>query len=183
MKFSLKDRASKGMALANKRNELIIKQNLKYEVILGDDHEWSWWYQLPQATSTETTDAIQMGFNACNVMSVDPKSVLEKAFCDPLAAIGGVLGNLRPCLRADLRDVRAWGILQGPAPVTIVDPMLENALAYNLDHALMFAIKIAPAITVNLHTNTRLTQLCIPVLSGQGLDELGTTLLRKGKLC
>ena len=98
-KFNEKDRVSKGMALASKRNELIINQSLKYEVIWGDDREWSWFYQLPNETCTETTDAIQMGFNACNVMSVDPKSVLEKAFGDPLAAIGGVLANLRPFCR------------------------------------------------------------------------------------
>ena len=42
-KFKLKDRISKGMALANKRNELIINQSLKYEVIWGDDREWSWY--------------------------------------------------------------------------------------------------------------------------------------------
>ena len=73
--------------------------------------------------------------------------------------------------------------MQGPAPVTIVDPMLENALAYSLDHALMLAIRIALAITVNLHTNTRLTQLCIPVLSGQRLDEVGNNMAQEGKLC
>ena len=50
--------------------------------------------------------------------------------------------------------MRAFGILQGPAPVTIVDPMLENTVAYSLDNALKFAIKIAPAITVDLHTKS-----------------------------
>ena len=157
-KFNLKDRISKGMALANKRNELIIKQSLNNQVLWGDDSEWSWYYQLPNETCTETTDAIQMGFNACNVMSVDPKSVLENAFGDPLAAIGGVLGNLRPCLQADLQDVRAFGIMQGPAPVTIVDPMLENTVAYSLDNALKLAIKIAPAVTVHMHTHHQYTQ-------------------------
>ena len=34
-KFNAKDRVFKGMALANKRNELIINQSLKYEVIWG----------------------------------------------------------------------------------------------------------------------------------------------------
>ena len=87
------------MALANKRNELIINQSLKYEVIWDDDREWSCFCQLPHETCTETTYAIQMGFNACNMMSVDPKSVLEKAWGDPLAAIGGVLANLRPFCR------------------------------------------------------------------------------------
>jgi len=36
------------------------------------------------------------------------------------------LGNIRPFLQADLREVRACGIMQGPAPMIIVDPMLEN---------------------------------------------------------
>ena len=90
----MKDCISKGMALANKRNELIIKKSLKYEVIWGDDSEWSWYYHLPKETCTETTYAIQMGFNACSLMSVDPKSALETAFGYPLAAIGGVLDNL-----------------------------------------------------------------------------------------
>jgi 2-methylcitrate dehydratase len=50
-------------------------------------------------------------------MPVDPKSVLEQAFPDPLAAIGGVLGDLRPFLDAKLREVRACGIMTGPSPV------------------------------------------------------------------
>ncbi len=69
--------------------------------------------------------------------------------------------------------MRAFGIMQGPAPVTIVDPMLENTVAYSLDTALKLAIKIAPAITVRLRTHSQHTQLCIPVLSCQGLDKLG----------
>ena len=123
-----------------------------------------------------------MGFNACNVMSVDPKSVLEKAFGDSLAAIGGILANLRPFVQADLRDARAFGILQGPAPVTIVDPMLENTVAYSLDKALKFAIKVAPALTVDLHTQNQLTQLCIIVsCRAKASMSWGTRLLRKGK--
>ena len=74
-KFNAKDRVSKGMALANNRNELIIDQRLKYEVIWGDNREWSWYYQRPHDACTTITDAIQMGFNACKVMSGDPKSV------------------------------------------------------------------------------------------------------------
>ena len=61
-KFNAKDRVSKGMALANMRNEWIINQSLKYEVIWGDDREWSWYYALPNETCAETTDAIHMGF-------------------------------------------------------------------------------------------------------------------------
>ena len=49
----------------------------------------------------------------------------------------------------------------------------NNTVAYSLDNALKFAIKIAPAITVDLRTHNQHTQLCIPVLSCQGLDELG----------
>ena len=121
----------------------------------------------------------RMGCNACNVMSVDPKSMLENAFGDPLAAIGGVLGNFRPFLQADLQDARAFGTMQGPAPVSIVDPMLENTVAYSLDNALKFSIMIAPAITVHLHTHNQHTPLCIPVLSCQGLDELGNKVVEE----
>jgi hypothetical protein len=71
------------MELANKRNALIVSQQLQWEVISGDSRAWSWWYQLPQGTSTQTSDAIGQGLEACNAMSVDPKSVLEKAFPDP----------------------------------------------------------------------------------------------------
>ena len=78
--------------------------------------------------------------------------------------------------------MRAFGILQGPAPVTIVDPMLENTVAYNLDNALNLAIKIAPAITVDLHTHNQLTQLCILVLSCQGLDVLGNKVVEEGDI-
>ena len=59
---------------------MINSQSLKYEFIWGDDCEWSWYNQLPKDTRTKITDAIQMGFNACSVMSVDPKSVLDSAF-------------------------------------------------------------------------------------------------------
>ena len=56
-----------------------------------------------------------------------------------------------------MQEARACGIMQGPAPVIIVDLMLENTVAYNLDYALRFAIKIAPAITVDLRTENRHT--------------------------
>ena len=108
--------------------------------------------------------------------------MLENAFGDPLAAIGGILANLCPCLQADLRDARAFGILQGPAPVTIVDPTLENTVAYSLDNAFKFAITIAPAITVDLDTQNQHTQLCTPVLSCQGLDELGNKVVEEGEI-
>ena len=180
-KFNAKDRVSKGMALANKRIELIINQSLKYEVIRGDDGEWSWYYLLPNDTCTKITDAIQMGFNACNAMSVDPKSVLESAFRDPLAAIGGVLGNFRHLLQDGLQEVRAEGIMLGPAPVTIVDPTLENTVAYNLDYELRFAIKIAPAITVDLRTENRHTQCAFLCCRAKASMSWGTRLLRKGR--
>ena len=55
-------------------------------------------------------------------------------------------------MQADLREARACGIMQGPAPVIIVELMLENTLAYSLVNAPQFAIKIAPAIWVDLRT-------------------------------
>ena len=64
--------------------------------------------------------------------------------------------------------------------MTIVDPLLEHTVAYNLDNALKLAIKIAPAITVDLYTHNRHAQLCIPVLSCQGLDELGNEVAEEG---
>jgi hypothetical protein len=123
--ISPKDITSRGMELANKRNALIVSQQLQWDVISGDSRDWSWWYQLPQGTSVVTSDAIEKGLEACKVMAVDPKSVLEEAFPDPLTAIGGVLGNLREFLDADLRQVRACGIMTGPSPVTIVDPLVK----------------------------------------------------------
>jgi hypothetical protein len=65
--------------------------------------------------------------------------------------------------------------------VTIVDPDLENRDAYTLDMALCFAMKIAPAVCVDLHTDTEYTQLCIPALTGPGLDELGTSIAEEGE--
>ena len=59
--------------------------------------------------------------------------------------------------------------------------MLENTVAYSLDNALKFAIKIALASTVDLHTQNQLTQLCIPVLSCQGLNELGNKVAEEGE--
>jgi hypothetical protein len=170
------------MELANKRNAMIVNQKLQWEVISGDSRAWSWWYQLPPGTSMQTSEAIGQGLEACSAMSVDPKSVLEQAFPDPLAAIGGVLGDLRPFLDAELREVRACGIMTGPSPVTIVDPQLENVIAYSLDHALMFGMTIAPAITADLHQHTRLTQLCIPVLVAPGLDALGYKVAEEGEV-
>jgi hypothetical protein len=55
-------------------------------------------------------------------------------------------------------------------------------VAYNLDYALRLAIKISPAITVDLRTDNRHTQLCIPVLSCQGLDELGNKTVDEGEI-
>ena len=69
------------------------------------------------------------------------------------------MGDLRPFLDAELREVRACGIMTGPSPVTIVDPQLENTIAYSLVKALMFGMTIAQAITADLHQHTRLKQL------------------------
>jgi hypothetical protein len=88
---------------------------------------------------------------------------------------------MREFLAADLKTIRSRGILTAHAPVTIVDPALETRDAYNLDMALCFAMKIAPAVCVDLHTDTEYTQLCIPVLTGPGLDELGTSIAEEGE--
>jgi hypothetical protein len=55
-------------------------------------------------------------------------------------------------------------------------------MAYNWNYAFRLAIKIAPAITVGLRTGNRHTQLCIPVLSCQGLDELGNKVVEEGEI-
>ena len=68
--FNAKDNAPKGMALANKRNALILSHNLKYEVISGDERDLSRWHQIPNNASTQTMDAIHMGFEACYMMSL-----------------------------------------------------------------------------------------------------------------
>jgi hypothetical protein len=115
-------------------------------------------------------------------MSVDPRTFLDKVYGDPLEAINGLLTEMRPFLEADLQTVRLAGIESAPAPVVIVDPELENRLAYGLDAAIRFAMLIAPAVTVSLHHNSDMTQMCIPVLTGRGLDELGTTVVERGEL-
>ena len=83
------------------------------------------------------------------------------------------MGNVRPFLHADLWEARACGILRCPAPLTIVDPELENT-AVACDHALKLAMTIAPAITAHLQTHTRLPPRCILVVMCPGLDVLGT---------
>ena len=77
-------------------------------------------------------------------------------------------------LQADLQELRACGIMLGPAPVIIVGPTLENTVAYSLDYALRFAIKIAPAITVGLRTENRHTQIvhsCVVVPRPRSVGE------------
>ena len=88
---------------------------------------------------------------------------------------------MRDFLAADLKEIRNRGILTAHAPVIIVDPDLARRDDYNLDIALFYAMKIAPAVCVDLHTDTEYTQLCIPVLTGPGLDELGTSIAEEGE--
>jgi hypothetical protein len=109
---------------------------------------------------------------------------LDTVYPDPLDAINGLFTDMRPFLDAKLKDVRAVGIGLAPAPVRIVDPTLENRVAYNLDVAIRFAMLVAPALTVSLRQdkNAQQTQLCIPVLTGRGLDALGMTVAESGEL-
>jgi hypothetical protein len=63
-----------------------------------------------------------------------------------------------------------------------MDPEFEILEAYSLDYAIRFAMLIAPALTTSLSNDTHLTQLCIPVLMGKGLDSLGTNVVQEGEL-
>ena len=124
-----------------------------------------------------------MGLKACCTMIPEPGTALGDQYKDPVSAIAGLLtqSHMREFLAADLKTIRSRGILTAHAPVTIVDPALETRDAYNLDMALCFAMKIAPAVCVDFHTDTEYTQLCIPVLTGPGLDELGTSIAEEGE--
>ena len=59
---------------------------------------------------------------------------------------------------------------------------MESKDAYNLEVALCFAMTIAPTMTVALHIDSEYTQLCIPMLSGPGLDDLGVTISETGEI-
>jgi len=81
---------------------------------------------------------------------------------------------------AELATIRAHGILRhAKQPVTI---NMQAQDAYNLDVAPAFAMKIAPAATVDLHKDSEYTQLCIPTLSGPGLLDLGVDISQTGEL-
>ena len=70
--------------------------------------------------------------------------------------------------------MRDCGISLAPAPVIIVDPEFDDKWAYYLERALMSAMTITPANTVDLQPHTRYTELCVPVMMCRGLCELGT---------
>ena len=179
----MSDSMSKGYRHAALRNALINEQKLPWNLVFGNIDEWSWRRSLPGNTPGPLVDAIQMGLDACCTMIPETGTALGDQYKDPVSAIAGLLTHtrMRDFLAADLKTIRSRGILTAHAPVTIVDPDLENRDAYNLDMALCFAMKIAPAVCVDLHTDTEYTQLCIPVLTGPGLDELGTSIAEEGE--
>jgi len=51
-----------------------------------------------------------------------------------------------------------------------------------LEWAIKFAMLIAPALTADLCQDSELTQLCIPIMVGSGLDMLGETVVEQGEL-
>ena len=62
---------------------------------------------------------------------------------------------LEDFVTAELATIRARGILRhAMQPVTITDPDMQAQDAYNLDVALAFEMKIAPAVTVDLHKDS-----------------------------
>ena len=129
--------------------------------------------------------AIAHGLNICMNMSIDKHSVLGTSFGDPISALHGLVTDsvLQDFVTAQLGVVRAQGILRhARQPVQISDPEMDDKARYNLDAALAFAMKIAPAVTVDLHTDSEYTQLCIPTLSGPGLSDLGVDISETGEL-
>ena len=180
-RVDLSDKTSKGYRHAALRNELINHQQLPWNHVYGNMDEWSWWKSLPKDTPQSLTDAIEAGLGACCTMAMDPGTVLGDHYRDPVSAIAGLMTDLREFLAADLKSIRSHGILLAHAPVTIVDPDLEHRSDYNTNVALCFAMKIAPAVCVDLHGDTEYTQLCIPVLTGSGLDELGHSIAEEGE--
>ncbi|MFM7987790.1 MAG: hypothetical protein ACKPKO_51610, partial [Candidatus Fonsibacter sp.] len=77
-----------------------------------------------------------------------------RQFNDPIGAIHGLVSDtaLNNFVTAEIATIRAHGILRHAIqPVTITDPAMQTQAAYNLDVALAFAIKIAPAATIDLH--------------------------------
>jgi hypothetical protein len=179
---SKSDAASKGYDHAALRNDLICKQGLPWKSIHGDDRQWSWWYALDKSTPDELCTAIEHALDVCCTMPPEAATILGNHFKDPVCAITGLLTNLRDFLASDLATIRKSGISLAPAPVTIVDPELQQHAAYGIDVALRFAMKIAPALAVDLHTDTEYTQMCIPVLTGPGLDDLGNSIAEEGEL-
>jgi hypothetical protein len=115
-------------------------------------------------------------------MTPEAGTILGTHYTDPVCAITGLLTDMRPFLATDLNTIRRHGISLAPAPVTIVDPELQQHDAYDLNVALRFAMKIAPALAVDLHSDTEYTQLCIPVLTGPGLDDLGESIAEEGEV-
>jgi hypothetical protein len=179
---SKSDAASKGYDHAALRNDRIVKQVLPWWSIRGDERQWSWWYALETPTPQHLCTAIESALDACCRMPPEAATALGNHFKDPVCAITGLLTSMREFLASDLATIRKSGISLAPAPVTIVDPELQQHAAYGIDVALWFAMKIAPALAVDLHTDTEYTQMCIPVLTGPGLDDLGNSIAEEGEL-
>ena len=177
--------APKGIAIARRRNQLIQQQNLPWYQVRGVNGDWSWYYALPQEMPESVWTAIGAGLQSCRIMSMDTHSILGKQFNDPISAIHGLVSDtaLEDFVTAELATIRAHGILRHAIqPVTITDPDMQAQDAYNLDVALAVAMKIAPAVTVDLHKDSEYTQLCIPTLSGPGLLDLGVDISQTGEL-
>jgi len=109
---------------------------------------------------------------------------LTAAYTDPLMnAISGLLTSMRPFLEADIGTVRSKGIGLAPEPVKLVDPRMQRAAEYNVEGwAIRFAMTTAPALTADVHNQSRMVQFCIPVLRAPGLDTLGGTVATSGEL-
>ena len=166
------DRSRKGQAHAEARNRLILAQNLP-------------WWRLPTNSPAPgapagLSDAVWQGLGLVEAGATgNPKEL----YGDPLQAINGLLTTMRRFLEADIATVRSKGIGLAPAPLKLVDPHMENVAEYNVEEwAIRFAMTMAPALTADVHTDSRCVQFCIPVLKAPGLDQLGGTVAETGEL-
>ena len=176
----------RGFEHACKRNRLIREQGLEYHTVWGNRSNWEWciWRYLRPAWPEMLVEAIRrnLDFDFEALTGKLRGKVINQAYQDPLQAIKGVMTDLRSFLESDLRTIRAFGIGKARAPIEIIDPDLEDLPRYPLDRAMRFAMAMAPALTADVRKDTQLTQLCIPLITGKGLDSLGETVEVEGEL-
>ena len=67
--------APKGIAIAQRRNQLIHKQNLPWYQVRRVNDRWGWYYALPQEMPESVWTTIGAGLQSCRNMSMDTHSI------------------------------------------------------------------------------------------------------------